>query len=103
MEGWPNAPDWIEERALEERWAPPLARGDMKVVAELAECLEGWKLQQIADASGELRRIMATRPGYSPRFAHLDDPSRPFPTRWLLIELCREIRDGTFDDPESAP
>jgi hypothetical protein len=91
MEGWRNAPRWLDEYAARENWRP-------EKVAGFAERFAGWYLTAFYH-EGEIEFVNARRPGeglFSERFGG----GMPKPTMWAtLFELALKIDPAPREHP----
>jgi hypothetical protein len=90
VEAWPNAPDWLEERATSEGWADD-ARMNRKFVA----CLTGWHLvpefsgeQLVGISAHSVEEPRADAPIFAPLSKNEHLPSPLFAT---LVDVCTLI------------
>ena len=95
MEGWRNAPRWLDEYAARESWRPDK-------IASFAERFAGWYLTAFYH-EGEIEFVNARRPGeglFTERFGG----GMPKPTMWAtLFELAMKIDPSPIREHPGTP
>jgi hypothetical protein len=90
LEGWEDAPDWLEERATAEGWAD-----DAGMNRRFVSCLTGWAL--VPEFSGEQLVGISAHSVDEPRadapiFAPLSKNEHlPSPLLSTLVDVCKLI------------